>query len=405
MKKTISQLRTFLLIIVLSYFTVTAFSQKDFYPFPQTDAKWTILHTNMNDEDFLEIREYITGDTITIENNIYRLLIYSCLENKYYAYREENKKIFFYIPSIGEVLVYDFNLKVGDTIFYYINFYRDYNMGDFKCKSCDDLTTLSIDTSKYTHYKVVKAIDKAILADGSERKRYSLGFYDYIVDIWIEGVGSTGGPLYPIINIFTACGDVYHFTCLRENQEVIYHTPKCTDCLCGNTCEPVEDLVAEKCSNNCVLLTWSDPESSLSVEEYHIYRNDTLLLVTTDSTHMDENLPIGNYEYYVITHYTNDCVSDTSNKVAETIELGVKGVKELEGVRVYPNPTTGVLKVKTHCNASLQSVEVFDIYGRKCHVSRVTRHENIDISDLSSGIYFVKILTDSGAVVKKLVKL
>jgi len=231
--KKINYLRTFLFIIVLLNFMIKTYSQDDYYPFPQTDAKWTILHTNMFQEDFWEIREYKTGDTITIENNLYRLLVYSCIENQYYAFREENKQIFFYIPSIGEVLVYDFNLKVGDTIFYYIDFYRDYKFGDFKCKSCGDLITRD---DENTHFKVVKSIDKVILADGTERRRFSLyEWYDeYVDDIWIEGVGSIEGLLNPIINLSAPCGDEYHFTCLRENQEVIYHTPKCTDCLCGH---------------------------------------------------------------------------------------------------------------------------------------------------------------------------
>jgi len=40
----------------------------------------------------------------------------------------------------------------------------------------------------------------------------------------------------------------------------------------GKTCEAVNDLVSEKCGNSCVLLTWSEPESSLPVEEYWVYR-------------------------------------------------------------------------------------------------------------------------------------
>ena len=74
-------------------------------------------------------------------------------------------------------------------------------------------------------------------------------------------------------------------------------------------------------------------------------------------------------------------------------------------ITVYPNPTTGELKVETHSNASLQSVEIYDVMGKKCHVLRVTRHENeIDITHLSNGIYFLKITTDSGVVTKKVIK-
>ena len=74
--------------------------------------------------------------------------------------------------------------------------------------------------------------------------------------------------------------------------------------------------------------------------------------------------------------------------------------------RIYPNPTTGQLRIagRDALQCVSTNVEIYDIYGRKCHVSRVTRNENIDISDLSNGIYFLKISTEHGMVTKKIVK-
>jgi len=88
-----------------------------------------------------------------------------------------------------------------------------------------------------------------------------------------------------------------------------------------------------------------------------------------------------------------------------TIEgMGVKPITNYElRITVYPNPTTGELYIQSS-KFKVQSVEVYDVYGRKCHVSRVTCHENIDISNLSNGIYFVKVHTEDGVVVKKVIK-
>jgi hypothetical protein len=33
----------------------------------------------------------------------------------------------------------------------------------------------------------------------------------------------------------------------------------------GNTCKAVTNLTSEKCNENCILLTWSEPESGLPV--------------------------------------------------------------------------------------------------------------------------------------------
>jgi hypothetical protein len=118
-------------------------------------------------------------------------------------------------------------------------------------------------------------------------------------------------------------------------------------------------------------------------------------------------LSAGEYEYYVVTHYTTGCVSDTSNHVAESVELGVKGVKELGGVRLFPNPTTGELQVTSY-ELQVTSIEIFDVYGRQLsshHLITPSSHHKINISELQAGIYFVRITTEKGVVIKKVVKM
>jgi hypothetical protein len=49
-------------------------------------------------------------------------------------------------------------------------------------------------------------------------------------------------------------------------------------------------------------------------------------------------------------------------------------------------------------------VEVFDISGRRILHSPLSILNSIDISHLPAGLYFVKIITESGEVVRKVVK-
>jgi hypothetical protein len=63
---------------------------------------------------------------------------------------------------------------------------------------------------------------------------------------------------------------------------------------------------------------------------------------------------------------------------------------------------------------TIKSIEIFDIYGRKCHAINSPPFMEgwqpkadgvvFNISHLQSGIYFVKIYTEAGEVVKKVVK-
>ncbi|MDR2971064.1 MAG: T9SS type A sorting domain-containing protein [Bacteroidales bacterium] len=93
----------------------------------------------------------------------------------------------------------------------------------------------------------------------------------------------------------------------------------------------------------------------------------------------------------------------------EGITITGVGIEELQvtsdELQVYPNPTTGELRV-TSDELQVTSIEVFDIYGRtvSTHYSLLTTHYSMDISHLANGIYFLKIQTEKGMVMKKIVK-
>ncbi|MCL2290990.1 MAG: T9SS type A sorting domain-containing protein [Bacteroidetes bacterium] len=163
-------------------------------------------------------------------------------------------------------------------------------------------------------------------------------------------------------------------------------------------------LLESNVNQNSIQLQWNCSANNSYIRGYHIYRNN--MRITTqllmESTYLDENLPNGNYEYYVRTYYVEGCVSDSSNHVRETIELGVKEIKELEGVILLPNPTTGKLQVQSS-KFKVTSVEVFDVYGRKQKAESRKQNE-IDISELQTGIYFVRLQTEKGITTKKIVK-
>jgi len=77
-----------------------------------------------------------------------------------------------------------------------------------------------------------------------------------------------------------------------------------------------------------------------------------------------------------------------------------------EKITVTPNPTTGELKIENG-ELKIENVEVFDVFGRKLlsnHLIPSSSNHLINISHLHSGIYFVKITTEAGMVVKKVVK-
>ena len=74
-------------------------------------------------------------------------------------------------------------------------------------------------------------------------------------------------------------------------------------------------------------------------------------------------------------------------------------------VLVYPNPTTGELRVESG-EWKVESVEVFDIYGRKSssHHLITSSSNQINTSHLPAGVYFLKIAAETGIITKKIIK-
>ncbi|NBW28346.1 MAG: T9SS C-terminal target domain-containing protein [Flavobacteriaceae bacterium] len=75
---------------------------------------------------------------------------------------------------------------------------------------------------------------------------------------------------------------------------------------------------------------------------------------------------------------------------------------EIAGLRVYPNPiSNGVLHVESHLNME-KTISLFDVLGKEI-IKTTTSNNTINIANLNSGIYFVKITEGEKTATKKLV--
>jgi len=74
-----------------------------------------------------------------------------------------------------------------------------------------------------------------------------------------------------------------------------------------------------------------------------------------------------------------------------------------ESVVVFPNPAQD--KININCNNTIKSIELYDVQGRILEVFTAGKiSAQINISDKSKGIYFVKIITEKGKKVQKIIK-
>ena len=85
----------------------------------------------------------------------------------------------------------------------------------------------------------------------------------------------------------------------------------------------------------------------------------------------------------------------------------VLSTKEFSATKllVYPNPSTDIINISNTLNAVVNTVEITDLNGRTVKTQNVNNTEaQISISDLSAGVYMLKVSTDQGTATKKIVK-
>lgn len=163
--------------------------------------------------------------------------------------REQNKKTFF-IPANSDVeyLLYDFSLELGTNFEYWHP------------------------RGKESELLYVKNID-SIEVNGSKRKRIQITLSpdsEWILDTWIEELGSLSGILYPCYPVFLPPGGVKSLLCYHKNNELIYINPDYSECYydkpediksiqttetlnCSIFPNPVDNILNISCLNKTIL--------------------------------------------------------------------------------------------------------------------------------------------------------
>jgi M6 family metalloprotease-like protein len=92
-------------------------------------------------------------------------------------------------------------------------------------------------------------------------------------------------------------------------------------------------------------------------------------------------------------------------------DTGVEEFQLDDRFKVWPNPASDVINVQcTMNNVQVESIEVYDVYGKIVRTGVETFHETslqtvqINVSALSAGMYFVRVTTDLGVITKPFVK-
>jgi hypothetical protein len=127
--------------------------------------------------------------------------------------------------------------------------------------------------------------------------------------------------------------------------------------------------------------------------------------ITGSITGGTESIFVGNdtsYEVEVIAYLEGVNVDDTDVYFEVGAPLSI-GKDEIENFTVYPNPVNnGEFSISTGIN-SLKTVQLFNVIGKSVLSKQVQNNETIDISNLNTGVYILKVKEGDKMATRKLV--
>lgn len=215
-------------LIVFLFLISTALSSQSYYKLVKEGAIWNHYITDSPVSPFQwSVIDSTAGDTI-IGFHLYKKVYkktqgFTFLDG---AVREDTnqQKVYFH-DFVNELLLYDFTLKTGDTMFY---------SADATCCS-------------YDYFKIVDSVN-VINISGKDRKRWYFTNYFgnvFMPDIWIEGIGSVYryGLLNPFNPDVTAANSTPHFGCFSNDSITFINTQNCSGlCPCTSWTVDVKQI-------------------------------------------------------------------------------------------------------------------------------------------------------------------
>jgi len=103
----------------------------------------------------------------------------------------------------------------------------------------------------------------------------------------------------------------------------------------------------------------------------------------------------------IVFDYNDPLATNEASTVFAALSLG--DFEKDASVQVYPNPAKDNITIKA--NGTIKSVQLYDIQGRILQTGVVNATSSVlDIATRTTGMYFLKVTTDKGVKVEKIIK-
>ena len=158
---------------------------------------------------------------------------------------------------------------------------------------------------------------------------------------------------------------------------------------------PATDLVAEAQDAN-VVLTWTASEDA---DSYIVKRDGEVVGTTAETNFTDEVASDGTYSYSVYAAKENGSIS-TPVSTLVTVVFDAASDNQEAHISVYPNPANSVLNI---VSADSFEYRLFNSTGQEVANGVAQGVKQINVSNLSKGVYFLHLTTGAKAITQKVV--
>jgi len=175
-----------------------------------------------------------------------------------------------------------------------------------------------------------------------------------------------------------------------------------SDTLMGSTgCDSIIALTMYVPTQPVITLTGSDTLSTGVYPSYQWLLNDTAIQGAISRQY----IAVRNGTYKVAVMATSNCEDTSEPVVVKTV--GINNIADDERVSLFPNPTTGELKINIEGLSSGPIViRLFDLYGQRVFADRYAISSGnyntvMHLDELPAGVYFISILSGQNTYSRK----
>ena len=224
---------------------------------------------------------------------------------------------------------------------------------------------------------------------------------------WDFGNGQTANTKGPHAINYATAGN--YTVSLTTSNGVDSDTITKTAYITVTTPSSVEVVIADgsSCSTSVTFNAILTPEVT-SGASYRWYINNAFQVSGSGSlTFTPSSINDGDEVRFEVSHSSLSACHTGSTLISETITLDCSTLSvdefSLNSIKLYPNPANNTVYIKGLNETA--NIKVYSSFGNEVLSLESISNNKLDISTLASGMYIVKISTNKGQAIKKVIKL